>query len=207
MNKLLLTILIIIPFKFFGQLLYYPINEANKDKKHTLYFVDNNETLWKIKLKSNVVNVLKDIPYNEIISFTQIEKRVTPKEFLLTDNYMYFPTDKSLLVLDRNGKIALHLIEERVQLFDSTEFGEYLITTPGGKCSGNPENGYFMEFCGVYLFYVTGKKVICMNPSDFEIIQEFNFADFKNRAVFPDYKYIFEAVEFTFEIKGRNYVN
>ncbi len=190
----------------FGQLLYYPITDANIDKKHKLYLVDNHVDLWKLKLKSNVVHFIKDLPYNEIKSYTHVEKRVTPKEYLLTDKFIYFPNDKGLLILDRKGKLVTNLVEERVQLFDSTEFGTFSITAPGGKCKGNPKKGYFMEFCGEFLFYITGKKVICMDKHSFEIIQEYNFSDFKNRVKLPNYKYIFEAVDFKLEIEGRNLV-
>jgi len=199
--------IIAIPVKIFGQLLYYPITDANINSKHKLYMLDNRETIWKIKIKKNVVPFIKELPYNEIKSYTYVEKRVTPKEYLISDEFMYFPNDKSLLILDRKGKIVTNLVEPRVQLFDSTEYGEFSITTPGGKCKGNPGKGYFMEFCGDYLFYITGKKVICMDRTNFEIIQEFNFNDFKNRANLPYYKYIFEAVEFKFEIQGMNLVD
>ena len=206
MKKLLIILIFAIPIKMFGQLLYFPITDANIDKKHKLYLLDNRETVWKIKIKSNVVHFIKDLPYNEIKSYTFIEKRVTPKEYLLTDKFIYFPNDKGLLILDLKGKLVTNLVEERIQLFDSTEYGEFSITTPGGKCTGNPGKGYFMEFCGDYLFYITGKKVMCMDRSNFEIIQEFNFNNFKNRAKLPHYKYIFEAVEFKLEIGGRNLV-
>ncbi len=192
--------------KMFGQLLYYPITDANIDKKHKLYLSDNRKDLWKIKLKPNVVHFFKELPYNEIKSFTFVEERVTPKEYLITDNFIYFPSDKSLLILDRKGKLVTNLVEERVQLFDSTEYGTFSITAPGGKCTGNPDKGYFMEFCGDFLFYITGKKVICMDRETFEIIQEYNFSDFRNRAKAPHYRYIFEAVEFTLELEGRDLV-
>lgn len=206
MKQILLILVIIVPMKMFGQLLYFPITDANIDKKHKLYLLDNRETVWKIKIKSNVVHFIKDLPYNEIKSYTFIEERVTPKEYLITDKFIYFPNDKGLLILDRKGKLITNLVEERVQLFDSTEFGSYSITTLGGKCKGNPEKGYFMKFCGDFLFYITGKKVICMDRNTFEIIQEYKFSDFKNRAKSPNYRYIFEAVEFTVEIEGRDLV-
>lgn len=206
MKKIILILIFAIPLKMFGQLLYFPITDENVDEKHKFYFEDNHEVIWKIKLKSNVSHILKDIPFNKRYYFTVEKDKVTPKEYLITDNYMYFPNPKSLLVLDRKGKLVVNLIEERKQLFDSTEYGEYSITTPGGKCEGNPEKGYFMKFCGDYLFYITGKKVICLDRDKFEVIQEYNFADFKNRAKAPNYKYIFEAVEFKFEIQGRDLV-
>ncbi|MCF6365637.1 MAG: hypothetical protein L3J35_05480 [Bacteroidales bacterium] len=206
MKRLLLILILVIPIKMFGQLLYYPITEANINDKHKFYLEDNRETIWKIKMKKNVVHFIKDLPYNEIKSFTYIEKRVTPKEYLITEDYIYFPNDKSLLILDKKGKLVTNLVEPRVQLFDSTEYGEFSITTPGGKCKGNPGKGYFMEFCGDFLFYITGKKVICMDRNNFEIIQEYNFSDFRNIAKIPNYKYIFEAVEFKLEIQGKDLV-
>ncbi len=206
MKNLILILIIIIPIKIFGQLLYYPITESNKDKKHKLYFEDNHEVIWKVKLKKNVVAVFKDLPYNTRHYYNVVLEKVTPKEYLITDKYMFFPNNKSLLVLDLKGKMIMNLIEERVRLFDSTQYGKFTITSPGGKCSGNPGEGYFMEFCGSYLFYITGKKVICMNKNNFEIIQEFDFKDFKNRAKAPKYKYIFEAVEFKLEIEGMDLV-
>ncbi|MCD4792816.1 MAG: hypothetical protein K8R54_06270 [Bacteroidales bacterium] len=206
MKKLILILMLILPLQIFAQLLYYQITDENYDKKTKFYFVDNHETIWKINMKDNVKHFVKDLPFNTIKSYTHIEERVTPKEYLITDDHIFFPNDKSLLVLNRKGKIVINLIEERVQLFDSTEYGEFSITTPGGKCKGNPEKGYFMEFCGDFLFYITGKKVICMDRKNFEIIQEFNFNDFKNRAKPPYVQYIFEAVEFKLELKGKNLV-
>jgi hypothetical protein len=203
MKKLLIILIVIIPVQSFAQLLYYPITDQNKDKKHKFYFEDNNEVMWTIKLKKDVVDLIKDIPYKERKYFTAVLPRVTPQEYLITEEYMFFPNPKSLLVLDRKGKLVMNLKEERKALFDSTEFGKYIISTPGGKCEGNPNEGYFMEFCGDYLFYITGNKVICMDRNNFEIIQEYNFKDFRNIAKLPDVVYIFEAIEFKIEIKGR----
>ena len=207
MKKLLMIIMILLPMQIFAQLLYYPITNQNSDEKHEFFFLDNNEIIWKIKLKKNVKHFVKDLPYNNIMYFNHATGRITPKEYLITDDYIYFPNDKSLLILDRKGKIVMNMVEERVQLFDSTEYGEFSISTPGGKCTGNPNKGYFMEFCGDFLFYVTGKKVICMNRNNFEVIQEFNFNDFRNIAKPPNVQYIFEAVEFKLELKGKNSVN
>ncbi len=206
MKRLLIILLIAIPFKFFGQLVYYPITESNVDEKHKLYFMDNGEVYWKIKLKDNVKFFFKNIPYDQILYFGHPTGKITPKEYLITDDFMYFPNDSSLLVLDRKGKLVTNIIEPRIRMFDNTEFGKYTISTPGGKCEGNPEKGYFMKFCGSYLFYITGKKVICMDRNNFEVIQEYKFSDFKNRAKAPNYKYIFEAVEFKITIKGRDLV-
>ena len=206
MKKIIIILILALPMHMFAQLFYYEITEENFDDKHKFYFVDNHETMWKINMKENVKHFIKDLPFNTVTSFTYIEERVIPKEYLITENFIYFPNDKSLLVLDRKGKIKMNLIEERVRLFDSTEYGAFSITTPGGHCTGNPDKGYFMEFCGDYLFYVTGKKVICLDRKNFEIIQEFNFGDFKNRVKPPYVQYIFEAVEFKFEIKGMDLV-
>jgi len=202
MKKLTILLMILLPMQIFAQLLYYPITDKNIEKKHKLYFVDNRETIWKVNIKKNVVQFIKDLPYNEIKSFTFVEERVEPKEYLITDENIFFPNDKSLLILDRKGKIVLNLIEPRKQLFDSTASGKFSITTPGGKCDGNPNKGYFMTFCGDFLFYITGTKVICMDRNNFEIVQEFNFADFRNRAKAPNFDYIFEAVEFKLELYG-----
>ena len=207
MKKLFLILMLALPMQIFAQLLYYQITDKNFDKKTKLYFVDNHETIWKINMKQNVKHFIKDLPFNTIKSYTHIEERVTPKEYLITNENIFFPNDKSLLVLNHKGKIVINLIEERVQLFDSTEYGEFFITTPGGECKGNPGKGYFMEFCGDFLFYITGKKVICMDRKNFEIIQEFNFNDFRNIAKAPFVQYIFEAVEFKLELKGKNLVN
>lgn len=202
MKKILVILAIILPMQIFAQLLYHPITDQNENKKHKLYFEDNNDVLWTIKLKKNIVPLIKEIPYKERKYFTTVLPRVSPKEYLITENYIFFPNDKNLLILDRKGKLVLQLKEERVQLFDSTEFGKYTISTPGGKCEGNPDKGNIMEFCGDYLFYVTGNKVICMDKENFEIIQEFNFKDFRNRKSHPYVEYIFEAIEFKFEITG-----
>jgi hypothetical protein len=207
MKKILIFAVLFIPLQLFSQLLYYPITDKNIDEKHKFYFLDSREVIWKIKMKSNVVPFIKDLPYNEIKSFTFIEERVEPKEYLITDDNIFFPNDKSLLILDRKGKLVTNLVEPRKVLFDSTENGKFTITTPGGNCSGNPNRGHFMEFCGDYLFYVTGIKVICMDRESFEIIQEFKFADFRNRAKAPNFDYIFEAVEFKLELYGQAKVN
>lgn len=207
MKKIFLILMIILPMQLFAQLLYHQITDENIDKKNKFWLIDNHETVWKINMKKNVKHFIKDIPFNKITSYTYVEERVTPKEYLITDDYIYFPNDKSLLVLDRKGKIVINLIEERVQIFDSTEYGEFSITSSGGKCSGNPDKGYFMKFCGSFLFYITGRKVICLDRNNFEIIQEFNFNDFKNKGKAPFVHYIFEAVEFKLELKGKNLVN
>ena len=206
MKRLLIILIIALPLKFFGQLVYTPITESNIKEKHKLYFMDNKEVLWKVKLRDNVKFFFKNIPYNEIMYYGHPTGKITPKEYLITDNYMYFPNDSGLLVLNRKGKLVTNIVEPRVRLFDNTPEGKYTISTPGGKCEGNPKQGYFMEFCGNYLFYITGKKVICMDKDNFEVIQEYNFADFKNRAKAPNYKYIFEAVEFKVTIEGHDLV-
>ncbi len=206
MNKILFLTVFILPISLYSQLIYYPITNDNIQEKHKLIFEDNNQVLWSIKLKDNVKELIKDLPYNHIMYYDYKTERVTPKEYLITDNYIYFPNDKSLIVIDRKGKLILNLVEDRKQLFDSTETGNYTISTPGGNCSGNPGKGWFMHFCGNYLFYVTGKKVICMDPNRFEIIQEYNFSDFPNRGKAPNHKYIFEAVEFKIEIEGSDKV-
>lgn len=207
MKKFSIIFLVIFPITLFSQLLYYPITEQNVNEKHKLFFEDNNQILWTIKLKENVKVLIKDLPYEHIMYYNFKTERITPKEYLITETNIYFPNDKSLIILDRKGKLIKNLIEDRKQLFDSTESGQFSISTPGGNCTGNPGKGWFMEFCGDYLFYVTGKKVLCMDRNNFEIIQEFNFGDFPNRAKLPNYKYIFEAVEFKMEISGRDLVN
>ena len=100
MKKLLIIFMILLPMHIFAQLLYHPITDQNIDKKHKLYFEDNNETLWTIKLKKNVVNIFKDIPYNVRKYYSHVYDRVTPKEYLITDDYLYFPNDKSLLIAE-----------------------------------------------------------------------------------------------------------
>jgi len=203
MKKLLLILIAIIPIQVFGQLYYYPINDSNIDKTQKFFFVDNHTILWKLKMKKDVKPILKDLPFNTIKYYDY----VTPKEYLITDNYIFFPNDKSLLVLNRKGKLIMNMIAPRKQLFDSTEFSKFSVSAPGGKCEGNSGKGFFMEFCGNYLFYVTGNKMICMNRDNFEIIEEYDFKDFKNKAKAPNHKYIFEAVEFTIEIEGKDLVN
>jgi hypothetical protein len=207
MNKLIFLIVFILPISSYSQLVYYPITNDNINEKHKLIFEDNNQVLWSIKLKDNIKELIKDLPYKHIMYYDYKTERVTPKEYLITDNYIYFPNDKSLIVIDRKGKLILNLVEDRKQLFDSTETGKFSISTPGGNCTGNPGKGWFMQFCGNYLFYVTGKKVICMDPNNFEIIQEYNFNDFPNRGKAPNHNYIFEAVEFKLEIEGTDKVN
>jgi len=203
MKKLLLILIIVIPFRVFGQLYYYPITDANINKTQKFFFVDNHTILWKLKMKKDVKPLIKDLPFNTIKYYDY----VTPKEYLITDDYIFFPNDKSLLVLNRKGKLVMNMIAPRKQLFDSTEFSKFTISTPGGTCEGNAGKGYFMEFCGNYLFYVTGNKMICMNRKNFEIVEEYDFKNFKNRAKAPFHKYIFEAVEFTVEIEGKDLVN
>ena len=203
MKKLLLILIAIIPIQVFSQLYYYPLTDANINKTQKFFFVDNHTILWKLKMKKDVKPILKDLPFNTIKYYDY----VTPKEYLITDNYIFFPNDKSLLVLNRKGKLIMNMIAPRKQLFDSSEFSKFNISTPGGKCEGNAGKGFFMEFCGNYLFYVTGNKMICMNRDNFEIIEEYDFKDFKNKAKAPNHKYIFEAVEFTVEIEGKDLVN
>jgi len=203
MKKIFLILIVIIPVQVFGQLYYYPLTDANIDKTQKFFFVDNHTILWKLKIKKDVKPILKDLPFNTIKYYDY----VTPKEYLITDDYIFFPNDKSLLVLDRKGKLVMNMVSPRKQLFDSTEYSKYKISTLGGKCDGNAGKGYFMEFCGNFLFYVTGNKMICMNRENFEIIEEYDFKNFKNRAKAPFYKYIFEAVEFTVEIEGKDTVN
>ena len=203
MKKLLLILIAIIPLQVFGQLYYYPITTANIDKTQKFFFVDNHQILWKLKMKKDVKAIVKNLPYNTIKYYDY----VTPKEYLITDDYIYFPNDTSLLIIDRKGKLVMNMISPRKQLFDSTEYSKFSISTPGGKCEGNAGKGYFMEFCGNYLFYVTGNKMICINRDNFEIIEEYDFKDFKNKAKAPNHKYIFEAVEFTVEIEGKDLVN
>jgi len=203
MKKLLLILIAIIPLQVFGQLYYYPLTDANINNTQKFFFVDNHEIIWKLKLRKDVKPFIKDLPFNTIKYYDY----VTPKEYLITDDYIFFPNDKSLLVLNRKGKLVMNMIAPRKQLFDSTKYSKFSISTPGGKCEGNAEKGYFMEFCGDYLFYVTGNKMICMNRNNFEIIEEYDFKNFKNRAKAPNHKYIFEAVEFTIEIEGKDFVN
>jgi hypothetical protein len=207
MKKIVLFFIFLFPLAVFGQLYYYPITENNINEKQKIYFEDNNKLLWTIKLKDNVKVLIKDLPFNYWMYYNFKTEKVTPKEYLVTENNIFFPNDKSLIILDRKGKLILNLIEDRKQLFDSTEFGKYSISTSGGNCTGNPGKGWFMEFCGNFLFYVTGKKILCMDRNSFEIIQEFNFMDFPNRAKAPNFKYFFEAVEFKIEIEGRDLVN
>ncbi len=200
MKRLLLIFIALIPLQALGQLYYYPITDTNIKEKQKFFFVDNHEILWELKIRKDVKPIIKDLPYNTIKYY----KYVTPAEYLITDDYIFFPNDKSLLVLDRKGKLVMNMIAPRKQLFDSTENSKFYISTPGGKCEGNAGKGYFMEFCGNYLFYVTGNKMICMNRKNFEIIEEYDFKDFKNKAKFPSHKYIFEAVEFKVEIEGKD---
>jgi hypothetical protein len=207
MKHLFLVLLLFLPVALFSQLYYLPITDDNISEKHKLFFEDNKEILWTIKLKDNVKVLIKDIPYKHEMYYDFKTERVTPKEYLITESNIFFPNDKGLIVLDRKGKLIVNLVEDRKQLFDSTESGKYSISTPGGNCTGNPGKGWFMEFCGDYLFYITGKKVLCMDPSSFEIIQEFNFIDFPDRGKAPNHKYIFEAVEFKIEIEGNDLVN
>jgi hypothetical protein len=207
MKHLIFVLIFLFPAALFSQLYYLPITDDNIGEKHKFIFEDNNEILWTIKLKDNVKVLIKDIPYKHVMYYDFKTERVTPKEYLITESNIFFPNDRSLIVLDRKGKLIVNLMEDRKQLFDSTESGKYSISTPGGNCTGNPGKGWFMEFCGDYLFYVTGKKILCMDPSSFEIIQEFNFIDFPDRGKAPNHKYIFEAVEFKIEIEGSDLVN
>ena len=207
MKHLFFVLIFLFPVALFSQLYYLPITDDNISEKHKFIFEDNNEILWTIKLKDNVKVLIKDIPYKHVMYYDFKTERITPKEYLITESNIFFPNDKSLIVLDRKGKLIVNLMEDRKQLFDSTESGKYSISTPGGNCTGNPGKGWFMEFCGDYLFYVTGKKILCMDPLSFEIIQEFNFIDFPDRGKAPNHKYIFEAVEFKIEIEGSDLVN
>jgi hypothetical protein len=207
MKKAIILVLILLPMVSFCQLYYYPITENNIDEKHKFIFEDNNKVLWSIKMKDNVKILIKDLPYNYQMYYNFKTDKVTPKEYLITEKNIFFPNSKSLIILDRKGKLILNLNEDRKQLFDSTEYGKFSISTPGGNCTGNPGKGWFMEFCGDYLFYVTGKKVLSMNRNTFEIVQEFNFSDFPDRGKAPNHKYFFEAVEFKLEIEGRDMVN
>ncbi|NPA68850.1 MAG: hypothetical protein GXO50_09615 [Chlorobi bacterium] len=203
MKKIIILFIVIIPSFSYAQLYYYPFTDADINKKHKFFFVDNHEILWELKIKKDVKPLIKDLPYNTVKYY----QYVSPKEYLITDNYIFFPNDKSLLVIDRKGKLVMNMIAPRKQLFDSTEYSKFTISTPGGKCEGNAKKGYFMAFCGDYLFYVTGNKMICMNRNNFDIIEEYDFKDFKNRAKAPFHKYIFEAVEFRMEIEGKDNVN
>ena len=96
MKKLFLILMLAIPMQIFAQLLYYQITDENFDKKSKFYFVDNHETIWKINMKQNVKHFIKDLPFSTITSYTHVEERVSPKEYLITDDYIFFPNDKFL---------------------------------------------------------------------------------------------------------------
>ncbi len=202
MKKLIILLLILYPLKNWGQLFYYPITNSNIKKTQRFFFVDNKKILWKIKMSKEVKAIMKNIPYNTIKYYDHI----CPKEYLITDKYIFFPNDTSLMIMNRKGKLVMNMIAPRKALFDSSEYSKFTISTSGGKCEGNAGKGYFMKFCGKYLFYVTGNKMICMNRKNFKIIEEYDFKDFKNKAKAPDHRYIFEAIEFTMEIEGRTFV-